>query len=198
MPMGSPLRLILSLLLAVIFLAASPSQAESLDPTLNVSNTKANAWTSHMAVSDGNVLVACRFTDGPPEDAETLYYHAGAAYVCENAAGATRSCDFRSGKVILQQPVERLQMVKLLATGKTDLLPRFISKKGRPFKAYLVKGPHGRVSFEFEPRKGKATAAQKPTVPGTAVKLLREPAGKAVKKAAKPAAKPATRKRKQA
>jgi len=57
MPMGSPLRLILSLLLAAIFLAASPSQAQSLDPTLNVSNTKANAWTSHMAVSDGNVDV---------------------------------------------------------------------------------------------------------------------------------------------
>jgi len=132
-----------------------------------------------------------------PKCGARVFEH-GAAYVCENAAGATRSCDFRSGKVILQQPVERLQMVKLLATGKTDLLPRFISKKGRPFKAYLVKGPHGRVSFEFEPRKGKATAAQKPTVPGTAVKLLREPAGKAVKKAAKPAAKPATRKRKQA
>jgi DNA topoisomerase-3 len=76
----------------------------------------------------------------------------GAAYVCERAVGAERSCDFRSGKVILQQPVERSQMEKLLATGRTDLLPRFISKKGRPFKAYLVKTTGGTVGFEFEPR----------------------------------------------
>lgn len=37
----------------------------------------------NFAVADGTVLAACRFTDGPPEDAETLYYHAGARYVCE-------------------------------------------------------------------------------------------------------------------
>jgi predicted glutamine amidotransferase len=35
------------------------------------------------AVADGRSLVACRCTDGPPADAETLYYHAGARYVCE-------------------------------------------------------------------------------------------------------------------
>ena len=58
-------------------------------------------------------------------------------------------------------------MLKLLATGKTDLLPRFISKKGRPFKAYLVKGPDGRVSFEFEPRKPAAKAAKKAAKPAT-------------------------------
>jgi DNA topoisomerase-3 len=83
----------------------------------------------------------------------------GAAYVCEKAVGAERSCDFRSGMVILQQPIEREQMRKLLASGRTDLLPRFISKKGRPFKAYLVKQPDGRVGFEFEPRARKEKAA---------------------------------------
>src|SRR5437870_6669780 len=29
-------------------------------------------------------------------------------------------------------------MKKLLETGRTDLLERFISRKGRPFKAFLV------------------------------------------------------------
>ena len=38
------------------------------------------------------------------------------------------------------------------------MLPKFISKKGRPFSAYLVAGPGGKVSFEFEPRKGKPKA----------------------------------------
>lgn len=93
-----------------------------------------------------------------PKCGARVFEH-GVSYVCEKALGPSRSCDFRSGKLILQQPVERAQMAKLLATGKTDLLQRFISKKGRPFKAYLVKNPEGRVGFEFEPRKPKAASA---------------------------------------
>ena len=46
-------------------------------------------------------------------------------------------------------------MQKLLETGKTDLLEKFISKKGRPFKAFLV-AKEGNVEFEFEPREPKA------------------------------------------
>jgi len=80
-----------------------------------------------------------------------------------------------SGKIILQRPIEPEQMRKLLTTGKTDLLHRFISKKGRPFSAFLARGDDGKVSFEFEPRKPKAlgakkgvkVAAEKPTEPST-------------------------------
>ncbi|HUJ87961.1 MAG TPA: DNA topoisomerase III [Burkholderiales bacterium] len=111
----------------------------------------------------------------------------GVAYVCERAVGPSRSCDFRSGKMILQQPVERAQMAKLLATGKTDLLQRFISKKGRPFKAYLVKNPDGRVGFEFEPRKPKAAPAA--TLVATATKKTAVTTRKPAKKTAKPASK---------
>ena len=93
-----------------------------------------------------------------PKCGARVYEH-GAAYVCEKAVGSARSCDFRSGKVILQQPVERAQMQKLLETGRTDLLPRFISKKGRPFKAFLVKTSAGRVGFEFLPRAEKPRSA---------------------------------------
>jgi Zn finger protein HypA/HybF involved in hydrogenase expression len=76
------------------------------------------------------------------------------SYLCEKATGANRICDFRSGKIILQRPIERAQMQRLLETGKTELLEKFISKKGRPFKAYLV-SKDGKVSFEFEPRAAK-------------------------------------------
>jgi DNA topoisomerase III len=78
------------------------------------------------------------------------------AYVCESSVGPERRCDFRSGRIILQRPMEREQIQKLLATGKTDLLHRFISRKGRPFSAFLVRGPDGNVRFEFAPRAGKA------------------------------------------
>jgi len=77
----------------------------------------------------------------------------GMNYVCEKAVGPEKSCDFRSGKIILQQPVERAQMVKLLTDKRTDLLHKFISKKtGRPFEAFLVVGDKGTVTFEFKPR----------------------------------------------
>jgi DNA topoisomerase-3 len=81
------------------------------------------------------------------------------AYVCEKSVGRERSCDFRSGRVILQRPIERAQMEKLLATGRTDLLTRFISKKGRPFSAFLVRGADGKVGFEFAPRETKTPRA---------------------------------------
>jgi DNA topoisomerase-3 len=89
----------------------------------------------------------------------------GMSYVCENAVGPNKTCDFRSGKVILQQSVDREQMKKLLNTGKTDLLPRFISRKGRPFKAFLVLTDKKDVGFEFEKREPKAKRERKPKEP---------------------------------
>jgi DNA topoisomerase-3 len=94
------------------------------------------------------------------------------AYVCENSVNVDRSCDFRSGRVILQRPIEREEIQKLLATGKTDLLHRFISRKGRPFSAFLVRGADGKVGFEFAPRAAKpgSPAARKGAVPEAAKK----------------------------
>lgn len=87
----------------------------------------------------------------------------GTSYVCEHAVGAHVTCDFKSGKIILQQPVAREQMSKLLTTGKTDLLENFVSNKTRrKFKAFLAfDKKEGKVSFEFQPRAAKAPAAKK-------------------------------------
>ncbi len=81
-------------------------------------------------------------------------------YLCEKGTGPNRSCDFRAGKVILQQPIDRVQMSKLLGSGRTDLFQKFISRKGRPFKAFLVL-KDGRVEFEFEDRGTAAKRSQK-------------------------------------
>jgi DNA topoisomerase-3 len=97
-----------------------------------------------------------------PRCASKVFEH-GMSYVCEKSVGAGRTCDFRSGKVILQQPVERAQMSKLLAEGRTDLLDGFVSSRTRRrFKAFLVRQPDGKVGFEFQasaPRPGAKPAA---------------------------------------
>ena len=89
-------------------------------------------------------------------------FESGVVYTCEKAVGAKRSCDFRSGRMILQQPIEREQMKKLLESGRTDLLTGFVSKKGRKFKAFLVKQPDGKIGFEFQPRAPKEKADRAP------------------------------------
>ena len=106
-----------------------------------------------------------------PKCGARVFEH-GVAYVCEKAVGPERSCDFRSGRMILQQPIERGQMEKLLASGKTDLLTGFVSKKGRKFKAFLVKQPDGKIGFEFQARAPKepkeGAAEEKAKRPGSA------------------------------
>ena len=106
--------------------------------------------------SDQESLGAC------PKDAGRVFEH-GTSYVCEHAVGAHVTCDFKSGKVILQQPVSRENMAKLLATGKTDLMENFVSNKTRrKFKAFLAYDKkEGKVNFEFEPRAAKAPPAKK-------------------------------------
>ena len=86
-------------------------------------------------------------------------FEKGLYYVCEQSVGATRSCDFRTGKIILQQEISTEQMGKLLANGRTDLLTNFVSARTRrKFKAFLVRDAEGKIGFEFEPRPAKAAA----------------------------------------
>jgi DNA topoisomerase III len=70
-------------------------------------------------------------------------------YICERAQAEEKPCKFRSGKVVLHQPIERAQMAKLLAEGRTDVLNKFISRTGRPFSASLVVRDGGKVEFDF-------------------------------------------------
>lgn len=140
--------------------------------------------------ADQESLGACPVCGAP------VFEH-GANYVCSKAvptaAQPTPSCTFKSGKVILQQPVAREQMNKLLATGKTDLLDKFVSMRTRrSFKAFLAWDKEaGKVNFEFEQRESKypprktggATAKAAPAKKAAAAKKA-----PAAKKAAAPKA----------
>jgi DNA topoisomerase III len=97
---------------------------------------------------------------GPCPKCQGHVYEHGANYVCEHSVGAHTTCDFKTGKIILTQPVSHEQLHKLLANGKTDLLENFVSNKTkRKFKAFLAYDKkEGKVSFEFEPRAAKVPA----------------------------------------
>jgi DNA topoisomerase-3 len=121
-------------------------------------------------------------------------YEQPMSYLCEKSVGPGRTCDFRSGKVILQQAIDREQMQKLLAEGRTDTLRGFVSNRTRrKFSAFLVRKPDGTTGFEFEPRPAKGSAAKSARKPAAASDETpkESPAKRAAKKRtiARPAAK---------
>ena len=93
-----------------------------------------------------------------PKCGGAVFEH-GMKYVCENTVASPKSCDFTTGKIILQQEISREQIGKLLTDGRTDLLTGFKSSRtGRNFKAFLNKQADGKIGFEFEAREPKAGA----------------------------------------
>ena len=141
---------------------------------------------------DAENLGAC------PKCGSAVHEH-GANYVCSKSvptnAQPTPSCDFKTGRVILQQVIEHDQVKKLLAEGKTDLLEKFVSMRTRrAFKAYLTYDAEaGKVSFAFEPSKypkkggtpttaALAKAAGK-TLPGKKTPAAKKAAAKVAKEA---------------
>ena len=110
--------------------------------------------------ADGEAL-AIDFTGQPsmgacPKCKGHVFEH-GSNYACEHAVSAPVTCDFKTGKILLTQPVNFEQVTKLLAVGKTDLLEGFVSNRTkRKFKARLAwDESEGKVTFEFEPRPAK-------------------------------------------
>ena len=108
---------------------------------------------------DGEAMQPVDFTGKEPlgkcPKCGARVFENGMNYVCEKATGPERTCDFKTGAIILQQPIDKTQVAKLLAEGKTDLLKGFVSNKtGRKFEAFLVV-KEGKVGFEFVPRARK-------------------------------------------
>ncbi len=70
-------------------------------------------------------------------------------YLCENLQRETKPCKFKVGKTILEQPVDEVQVKKLLTDRKSDLLTKFVSRYGKSFSAHLKMTDKGKVEFEF-------------------------------------------------
>ncbi|MBL8434234.1 MAG: DNA topoisomerase III [Zoogloea sp.] len=137
-------------------------------PEFDFGQPKEDESAEPVDFSDQQPLGTC------PKCTSRVFEH-GLSYVCEKSVGPGKSCDFRSGKIILQQPIEREQMYKLLETGKTDLLRGFVSSRTkRKFSAFLVRGDDGKVGFEFEKKEPKATKAPAEKKPAARKKAASE------------------------
>ena len=127
-------------------------------PIQSVSTREKENDEEEVDFSEKESLGAC------PKCKANVYGH-GMHYVCQKSKGPDKSCDFKTGKIILQREIEPSQIRKLLENGKTELINKFISNRtGRAFNAFLAIKDGG-VSFEFEPRKTKKKSSKKSDEP---------------------------------
>ena len=100
------------------------------------------------------IICQCKLTDD--SDELTPVYENGKAFLAPGMAKKKQERGIRISKTILQKEIPTDQGIKLFVEGKTDLMPGFLSKKGRKFAAHLtIDRISGKLGFEFAPRKAK-------------------------------------------
>lgn len=83
-------------------------------------------------------------------------YETPTSYMSESALNGDDKKGLKISKIILSKELPQSAIVQMLEDGKTALIEGFISKKRRPFDAYLLLAKNGKISFEFPPRKSKS------------------------------------------
>jgi DNA topoisomerase III len=87
---------------------------------------------------------------------QTRVFATPAAYMSESALDGDEKKGLKISRIILSKELLEHHIEQLLRDGKTELISGFISKKKKPFDAYLLLAKNGTLSFEFPPRKTKA------------------------------------------
>ncbi|WP_310600436.1 DNA topoisomerase III [Desulfobulbus sp.] len=101
---------------------------------------------------------------------KTKVFETPVGFQSESALAGDQKNGLRISKIILGRRLDREHIGQLLATGRTGLITGFISKKKKPFDAFLLLDAKGKLSFEFPPRekKGRAKDADKDSPPSDA------------------------------
>jgi len=123
-----------------------PSKIKIVDDEKNPGRKKAELDFGNKV--DVNGLVP--FWTHPETGAELC--EAPTSYVLRERDGDAWKEIFKVGRIMCQKEVTREQAVQLVERGKTDLIEKFISKKGRPFDAFLLR-QGAKINWEFPPRK---------------------------------------------
>lgn len=84
-------------------------------------------------------------------------------YQCRIAATDATKCNAKLPKKLCQKDITPENAREFFEQGKTSLIVNMISKKGRPFSAFLVCSPGEKriLSWEFPPREAKPKAPKK-------------------------------------
>ena len=83
---------------------------------------------------------------------QTRVFETPAGYLSESALEGDREKGLRISKVILSRRLDPDHIRQLLSEGRTELITGFISKKRKPFDAFLLLDAKGKLTFEFPPR----------------------------------------------
>ncbi|CAI8302129.1 MAG: DNA topoisomerase 3 [Candidatus Poseidoniaceae archaeon] len=110
--------------------------------------------TGNRANSSDEAICPCPKCDGTIRETDTHY-------ACDQ-----ETCKFSGvGKIICKREINRDEAKSILVEGKSPLIEDFISRRGRPFPAYLVLEGN-KVGFEFPPREAAADARRFEVTPG--------------------------------
>ena len=102
--------------------------------------------TGNRANSSDQAICPCPKCEGTIRETDTHY-------ACDQ-----EECKFSGvGKVICKREISPQEATSILVDGKSPLIEDFISRRGRPFPAYLVLDGN-KVGFEFPPREAAADA----------------------------------------
>ena len=100
---------------------------------------------------------------------QTHVFETPTGFLSASALDGDQKKGLRISKIILGRRLDPDHIRQLLAHGRTELITGFISRKKKPFDAYLLLDAKGKLSFEFPPRakKGPARTTEKKTTADT-------------------------------
>jgi DNA topoisomerase-3 len=134
-----------------------------------VKDEKKGKWKSEYDFGDKVDLGSVEpFWTDPATGAELC--EVGSSYVLRERENGEWKQVFRVPRLMCKKEVSREQAVQLVEKGKTDLIKGFISKKGRPFDAFLLRDD-AKIRWEFPPRGRKTGKDGKPVEPKVRAKV---------------------------
>ncbi len=123
--------------------------------SLRVQNSKIEfLFADSLAELDIDAIKKSESLGSSPVDG-TPVFETPAAYMSASHLDGDKKKGLQISKIILGRELKPDHIRQLLTDGKTELITKFISKKKRPFDAYLLLGKTGKISFEFPPRTRK-------------------------------------------
>jgi DNA topoisomerase-3 len=143
-------------------------KGETIGPFSNFRSKKGKKFTASVRLTDNKVEFL--FADSndhldveavkqslplgvSPIDSSPVY-ETSTSFISGSALDGDEKNGLKISKVILDKEITAKHITQLLDDGRTELISGFISKKKKPFDAYLVLNSDGKIRFEFPPRKG--------------------------------------------